>query len=261
MRTFEYQRPASLPDVLAALAAPESRVLAGGMSLIPSMKLRLATPDTLVDLHGVGGLDTIAVTADAVTVGAMTTHAAVADSVAVQVAIPALAALAGGIGDPQVRNRGTLGGALFDLAPGSAWPAALLATGAAVHTTARVVDAEHWCSDAALRAALAVDEIVTAVHIPLPQAAVLRDFKPVPGRLALVSVFVALRADQIRIGVSGYARTAFRSEAAARWWTSGEAAGIAWEHAPVSDLHGDADYRAAIALAQLRQARLALVPR
>jgi carbon-monoxide dehydrogenase medium subunit len=258
MRTFEYQRPATLPDVLAALAAPEARVLAGGMSLIPSMKLRLATPDALVDLHGVGGLDTIAVTADAVTIGAMTTHAAVADSAAVQVAIPALAALAGGIGDPQVRNRGTLGGAIANNDPAADYPAALVALGATVVTSNRTIPAEAFFLGM-FETALAPGEIVTAVRFPLAHGAAYEKFRSPASRYALAGVFVAVTGDGVRVAVTGAGPCVFRLpdlEAMLAERFAPEA--LANARIPTdglnADMHADAEYRAHLVCVLTRRA-------
>lgn len=249
MRTFEYQRPGSLPAALAALAASsEVRALAGGMSLIPSMKLRLATPDGLVDLSGIAELQGIEVTTEAVTIGAMTTHAAVAASAEVIAAIPALAALAGGIGDPQVRHRGTLGGVVANNDPAADYPAALLALDAKVVTSARTIPAAQFFTGM-FETALAPSELVTAVRFPLPRAAAYEKFRSPASRYALAGVFVALTGSGVHVAVTGAGPCVFRA-------TAIEAV-LAERFAPEAlenfrfptdglnaDMHADADYRA-----------------
>ena len=138
MYNFDYTRPASLKEVESALkGASDPKILAGGMTLIPTLKQRLASPDKLVDLGGIGDLKGIKVSGDTVTIGAMTPHAVVAASKDVAKAIPALAHLADGIGDPQVRNRGTIGGSISNNDPAADYPAAVVGLGATVETTKR----------------------------------------------------------------------------------------------------------------------------
>lgn len=249
MRTFEYQRPGSLPAALAALAASaEVRVLAGGMSLIPSMKLRLATPDGLVDLAGIAELTGIEVTAEAVTIGAMTTHAQVAASPAIIEAIPALAALAGGIGDPQVRHRGTLGGVVANNDPAADYPAALLALDAKVITNARTIPAAQFFVGM-FETALAPSELVTAVRFPRPRAAAYEKFRSPASRYALAGVFVALTGNGVHVAVTGAGPCVFRATAIeAALAERFDADALATFRFPAgglnADMHADAAYRA-----------------
>jgi aerobic carbon-monoxide dehydrogenase medium subunit len=249
MRTFEYQRPSSLAAAGAALAAsPEARLLAGGMTLIPAMKLRLATPAALVDLSGLPELRRIKVDAKSVSIGAMTRHAEVADSAEVKRAIPALAALAGGIGDPQVRNRGTLGGSIANNDPAADYPAALVGLGATVTTSKRSVGAEGFFLGL-FETALAAGEIVTSVSFPIPVAAAYEKFRSPASRYALVGVFVARTASGVRVAVTGAGPCVFRAktiESALSERFSAEAlAGLRFPTDGLNaDLHGDAQYRA-----------------
>jgi len=249
MRTFEYQRPSSLAAAAAALVtSSEARLLAGGMTLIPAMKLRLTAPAALVDLSGLPELRGIKVDAKSVTVGAMTRHAEVAESVEVKRAIPALAALAGGIGDPQVRNRGTLGGSIANNDPAADYPAALVGLGATVTTNKRSIAAESFFVDL-FETALGAGEIVTAVSFPIPAAAAYEKFRSPASRYALVGVFVARTASGVRVAVTGAAPCVFRAkpiESALSERFSPEAlAGLRFPTDELnSDLHGDAQYRA-----------------
>src|SRR5579872_1414154 len=161
MQDFNYQRPASLAEAGKALsAAREAKILAGGMTLLPTIKQRLASPSDLIDLAGIGELKGIKTDGSAVVIGAMTTHAEVAHSADVMKAIPALANLAEGIGDPQVRNRGTIGGSISNNDPAADYPAALVALGATIITNKRKIAAEDFFTGL-FETALEEDELVT----------------------------------------------------------------------------------------------------
>ena len=143
MRAFAYHKPNSVPEAVALLAnGGDSRPIAGGMSLLPTMKQRLAAPGGLIDLSGIAALKGISADAGAITVGAMTRHVDVARSSAIAKALPALARLAGSIGDPAVRNRGTIGGSLANNDPAADYPAAVLALGATIVTNTREIHAD-----------------------------------------------------------------------------------------------------------------------
>ena len=170
MQAFQYQSPASLAAAAAALKPEGAMLLAGGQSLLPSMKLGLAAPGSLVDLGGLGDLQGVSVQGGTVRVGAMTRHADVAANADVQRAIPALAHLAGNIGDRQVRNRGTIGGSLANNDPAACYPAAVLGLGATVHTDRRTIAADDFFKGL-YETALADGEIITAVSFPAPAKA------------------------------------------------------------------------------------------
>ena len=190
MYAIEYQRAKSVADAAAALARTGGKALAGGQSLVGAMKLRLANPGTVVDLSGIAELKGIKKEGDAVVIGALTTHADVASSSTVKQAIPALAALAEGIGDRQVRNRGTIGGSIANNDPAADYPAAVLALNATVLTNKRKIAADDFFKGM-YETALAADEIITAVSFPVPKKAAYVKFPNPASRFALVGVFVA----------------------------------------------------------------------
>jgi len=170
MYDFQYIRPASVADAVKALASEDAQALSGGQTLLPTLKQRLARPSALVDLTKIADLVGISVGADTVTVKAATTHAAVSAHEGLRKAIPALAALAGHIGDPQVRNRGTIGGSVANDDPAACYPAAVLGLGATVITNAREIAADDFFQGM-FTTALEEGEIITAVRFPIPQAA------------------------------------------------------------------------------------------
>jgi carbon-monoxide dehydrogenase medium subunit len=249
MYDFDYHRPASLDDVAAIISAHgDFKVLAGGMSLIPTLKLRLARYSGLVDLGGVESLKGITRDGNALVIGAMTPHATVATSPEVERAIPALADLARGIGDPLVRNRGTIGGSIANADPAADYPAGVLGLGATVWTNKRKIAADDFFVGL-FETALRPDEIITAVSFPLAKAAGYAKLRQSASRFALVGVFVAKTARGVRVAVTGAGPSVFRfrdAEAALekRFETSAldgirvEADGLN------SDIHASAEYRA-----------------
>jgi len=249
MRPFDYHAPDSIAAARAALAAgDDARPLAGGMSLLPLMKLRLATPATLVDLNGVPGLDAIEANGETLVVGALARHAAVAASSLVQARLPALAALAGGIGDPQVRNRGTLGGSLAMNHPSADYPAAVLALDATIETGHRRIAAADFFVDL-FTTALAPDELVTRVHFPCPRRAAYAKFLHPASRYALVGVMVADTATGVRVTVTGTGNGVFRladfEHALARDFSPAALDGLTVPDDDFTDdFHGSAAYRA-----------------
>src|SRR6266849_1239146 len=191
MYEFNYHQPTSLDEVARLLGAnEEAKLVAGGMTLVPTLKLRLAKPSDLIDLAAIPSLRGITDAGDALVIGAMTRHAEVNRSPLVKQAIPALAALAGMIGDPAVRNRGTIGGSVSNNDPAADYPAALVGLGATVVTTKREIGAEQFFTGM-FETALGQDEIVTAIKFPKPQAAAYQKFKNPASRYAIVGVFVA----------------------------------------------------------------------
>ena len=202
MYDFAYQKPASVADAVKALAADaEAKPLAGGMTLIPVLKQRLNHPSLLVDLAK-AGLAGITAGTGSVRIGAMTTHATVAASADVKRIIPALAALAGGIGDEAVRHRGTIGGSLANNDPAADYPAAALALGATIHTNKRAIAADDFFQGM-FATALGTDEIITAVEFPAPQRANYQKFRNPASRYATVGVFVAKFANGVRVAITG----------------------------------------------------------
>lgn len=250
MHAFAYAKPASLADAVRAAGAADAKLLAGGQSLLAVMKLGLAAPRSLVDLAGLAELRGIAVSGGVVRIGAMSTHAAVAASTEVAAAIPALAALARGIGDRQVRNRGTIGGSLAHNDPAADYPAAVLALGATIHTDRRTIAADAFFKGI-FDTVLADGEIITAVSFPVPERAGWCKFKQPASRFALVGVFVAKGAHGVRVAVIGAGPGVFRVEALesglARSWSAAACDGIEIDASTLNtDIHASAEYRAAL---------------
>ena len=249
MYTFDYQRPASVADAKTALAG-DARFLAGGQSLIQAMKLRLSMSERLVDLGGIAELKGIKVDGNNVVIGATTTHAAVASNADVKRLIPALAELAAGIGDPMVRNMGTLGGSVANADPAACYPAGLVGLGATVHTNSRTIAADAFFTGL-YETALQTGEIITAVSFPATQKAAYIKFKQPASRFALVGVFVSHSAGGVRVAVTGAKGSVFRAtdiEAAlAKSFTPEAAKAVKVATTDInSDMHGTAAYRAAM---------------
>ena len=210
MYKFNYHKADSLDAAASHLASGDDpKLLAGGMTLIPTMKQRLAAPSDLIDLGGIESLSSISVEGGIVTIGAMTRHADVAASQEVRGAIPALALLAGSIGDPQVRNRGTIGGSLANSDPAADYPAAVLGLGATIVTDRREISGDDYFLDI-FETALEEDEIVTAIRFPVPDAAAYVKFPNPASRYAVVGVFVSRTGGNVRVGVTGAGPCAFR---------------------------------------------------
>jgi aerobic carbon-monoxide dehydrogenase medium subunit len=254
-----YFRPTSVEEA-ARLAAgkPDARILAGGQSVLPAVKLGLLAPDAFIDLGAIAELRGIRAAGKSINIGAMTTHAAVAASPEVRSAIPALAALAAGIGDPQVRNRGTIGGSLANSDPAADYPAAVLALNATVRTNKRQVPADSFFKGV-FETALAPGEIIVAVEFPVPARAAYVKFPQPASRFALVGVFVAQTAQGVRVAVTGAGPCAFRvkalEEALARRFAPEACDSIKVPASQLnSDIHGSAEYRAALIAVLARRA-------
>jgi carbon-monoxide dehydrogenase medium subunit len=249
MHAFEYHRPASQKDAISlSTQKSEGRFLAGGQSLVQAMKLRLSSPTDLIDLGTLGDLKGLSADGNTVSVGAMVRHADVAGSAAVQKAIPALAALAGMIGDRQVRHMGTIGGSLANNDPAADYPAAVLGLGATIITNKRRIEGDKFFKGL-YETALEPGELITQVTFPAPKRAAYLKFKNPASRFALVGVFVADFGGTVRVGVTGAGAYAFRQ-------TEMEKA-LAGKFAPESvanikvkpdglnnDLHASPEYRA-----------------
>ena len=259
MYRFDYHKAASVADAADRLkAAEDGTLMAGGQTLIPTLKQRLAAPTDVIDLTGIADIVGVAVDGGQVTVGAMTTHAAVAASDEIRSAIPALAALAGSIGDPQVRNRGTLGGSIANNDPAADYPAALLGLGAVVVTNAREITADDFFTGM-FETALDDGEIVTAVRFPVPQAAAYVKFPNPASRYAIVGVFVARTGDGVRVAVTGAGPGVFRvpemEAALAANFSADAVAGIAVAPDDLNaDLHASAEYRASLVTTMAKRA-------
>ena len=250
MYPFTYHRPASLDDARTLLAgSADGRPLAGGMSLLPTMRFRLASCADLVDLNGIDALAGIERRDGHIRIGAMTRHAAVAASPEVAGAIPALASLAGSIGDVQVRNRGTIGGSICFADPAADYPAGLLGLGATVNTDRRAIAADDFFTGL-YETALADGEIVVSVDLPTPERAGWAKFGNQASRFAIVAAMVSRAADgTVRLAVTGARSHVFRvaemEAALAADFSEGALSGIAVASEGLNDdLHADAEYRA-----------------
>jgi carbon-monoxide dehydrogenase medium subunit len=249
MRSLNYYRPAVLSEVLSALRDdPQAKVLAGGQTLLPALKLRLAAPSRLIDLQGIDELRGIVVKGNRITVAAMTTHAQVASNDDVRRLSPALAAVAGCIGDRMVRNMGTIGGSIANNDPAADYPAALLGLNATIVTTSRRIPATAFFQDL-YQTALADQELVTAVEFPISRRAAYVKFKHPASRFALVGVFVAETEEGPRAAVTGAGSVVFRvpeyENALAGEFRAESLIGVSAKFGSLnSDLHASADYRA-----------------
>jgi len=257
MYAFTYERPASVADA-ARLAGSGAKMLAGGQTLLASMKLRLANPPSLADLGGIADLAGIRREGDALVIGAMARHAAVAIHADVLSAIPALADLAAHIGDKQVRAMGTLGGSVANNDPAACYPSAVLALGATVITSQRKIAADDFFTGM-FATALNENEVITAVSFPIPTHAAYMKFKQPASRFAMVGVFVAKSASGVRVAVTGAANGVFRHaglEAALnKSFTPEAAAAVKIDATDLnSDIHASAAYRANLVSVQTQRA-------
>ena len=254
MYAFTYQRPGSVADAVGQ----RGQFLAGGQSLLPSMKLRLAQPETLLDLNGIDALADIRASATHIEIGAMTRHADVAAHAQVQAQIPALAALAAGIGDRQVRARGTLGGSLANNDPAACYPSAVLGLNATVVTNRREIAADDFFQGM-YTTALDEGELIVAVRFPLVAKAAYLKFKQPASRFSLVGVFVAQTAQGVRVAITGAGLSVFRhaglEQALNQSFTPAAAAGVKIDASELnSDLHASARYRAQLISVQTQRA-------
>jgi carbon-monoxide dehydrogenase medium subunit len=247
MYNFEFTKPKTVEEAVNAMAAEGAQALGGGQTLLPTMKQRLASPEVLVSLTDVEGMVGVSAQGNTITIGGSTTHAQVAADTAKT--FPALSALADGIGDPAVRNRGTIGGSLANNDPAACYPAGALGSGATITTNKRDIAADDYFQGL-FETALDEDEIITSVSFPVAEKANYQKFDQPASRFALVGVFVAKSADGVRVAVTG------ASNEGVYRWTDAEAAlnedfsqsaidGMSGNADDmISDLHGSAEYRA-----------------
>lgn len=249
MENFNYHRPAKAADAVKAMKkAKDGKYLAGGMTLLPTMKQGLASPTDIIDLGGLKSSG-VKVGAKSATVQAGTTHAEVAADRALKKAIPGLSALAGGIGDPHVRHRGTIGGSISNNDPAADYPSACLGLGATIHTTDRKLAADKFFTGM-FSTALKGSEIVTAVEFPIPKKCGYAKFPNPASLYAMVGVFVAQMGDgSVRVAVTGAGPGVFRvpemEAALSKSFKAAALDGIAVKARGLnSDLHASAEYRA-----------------
>jgi len=260
MYDFSYHKPSSVADAVKLLAAdPDARAVSGGMTLLPALKLRLNKPTALVDLSGIGELRGVRRDGNTIVIGALTRHYEIATDAAIKAAIPALAAMAATIGDTQVRNRGTMGGSVANNDPSADYPAALLALGATIQTDKRKIAADDFFQGM-FATALDTGEIVTAIHVPVPEKAGYAKMKNPASRYSMAGVFVAKGPAGVRVAVNGAgANGAFRAtamEAAlAANWAAEAVAGIRMDPGQMNgDIHGSAEYRAHLVTVMAKRA-------
>ena len=249
MHSFNYHSASSLEDAVSSLAAAaDGTLLAGGMTLIPTLKLGLASPSDLIGIRAISGLSGVSEGPGAVVIGATTCHADVASDPLVAGRIPALAALAGGIGDPQVRNRGTIGGSIANNDPAADYPAGLVGLGATVRTSQREIAADDFFTGL-FETALEDGEIITAVSFPVPDRAAYAKFENPASRYAIVGVMAAQGPAGTRVAVTGAGTCVFRV-AAMESALAGSFSPDAIADFGVSadglnaDIHASAEYRA-----------------
>ncbi len=257
MYAFNYERPANLASAQALLAAG-GNALAGGQTMIAAMKQRLQQPETVVDLGAISTLAGIRKEGNNLVIGAMTRHQDVADNADVRQHIPALAALADGIGDKQIRTMGTLGGSVANNDPAACYPSAVLALGATVHTDKRTIAADDFFQGL-YATALDAGELITAISFPIPHKAAYAKFRQPASRFALVGVFVAQTAAGARVAVTGAGNGVFRHaglEAALNGSFTPEAVTqVAIDASELNaDLHASAAYRAHLITVQTQRA-------
>jgi carbon-monoxide dehydrogenase medium subunit len=249
MYAFEYHRPSTLAEAASLIKeAGDGKLLAGGHTLLPTLKQRLAQPSDLVDLGAIAELKGIRQEGDSVVIGAMTPHAEVAGSETVRSMIPALASLADHIGDAQVRNRGTIGGSIANNDPAADYPAAIVGLNATVQTNQRTIAADDFFTGM-FETALQDGEIITAVRFPKPAKAGYAKFPNPASRYAVVGVMVAQTGGQTRVAVTGAAPCVFRlTDAERALATNFSAAALDGLNVGAddlnSDIHASAEYRA-----------------
>lgn len=275
MYDFDFHRPASVDEAVRILrAGDEAKPIAGGQTLLPTMKQRLAAPKVVVDLNGIVGLDAVehkggslvmgpagrmVLRGGELSIGALARHAAVAESADVQAAIPALAVLASEIGDPAVRNRGTIGGSIANNDPAADYPAACLALSATIVTNKREIAADNFFTGL-FETALEPGELVLRVVFPVPGRAAYAKFRNPASRYAIVGVFVAERRGEVRVAVTGAGQNGvFRAtdmeKALGERFAPDALRGIKVDPADlVSDIHAAADYRAHLVGVMARRA-------
>jgi carbon-monoxide dehydrogenase medium subunit len=250
MYSFTFHRPTSLRQAVNLLAKnEEAKVLAGGHSLIPVMKMRLAGPPVLVDLSKVEGLSGVEVKGRSVVIGAMTTHAEVANSAVLKEVLPGLASVPASIGDPHVRHRGTIGGSIANNDPNADYPAALLGLGATIVTSKRRIAADDFFKGL-FETALEPGEIISKVMFPIAKKAAYQKFKHPASGFALVGVFASKRGPEIRVaatgaGANGVFRVTSFEEALKKRFSPKSLDGLSIPSTGMSsDIHANAEYRA-----------------
>lgn len=258
MYDFAYHKPSTVADAVKLLADPDAKAISGGHTLLPALKHRLNRPSALVDLSGIAEMKGIRRQGNAIVIGALTRHVEVATSAEVAAAIPALAYLAGHIGDVQVRNRGTMGGSVSNNDPAADYPSAVLGLGATVHTSKRTIAADDFFLGM-FTTALEQDEILTAIEFPIPEKAGYAKMKNPASRYVMAGAFVSKGPQGVRVAINGAGPCVFRQSdmeaALAANWSPDAVAGIKQSADGLnSDIHGSAEYRAHLVTVMAKRA-------
>jgi carbon-monoxide dehydrogenase medium subunit len=260
MYDFAYHKPSSVADAVKLLAAdPDARAISGGQTLLPALKLRLNKPTAVVDLSGIAELRGVKREGTKIVIGALTKHYEIATSSEIKAAIPALAWMASTIGDTQVRNRGTIGGSVANNDPSADYPAALLALGATIQTDKRTFSADDFFQGM-FATALDLGELVTAVHVPIPEKAGYAKMRNPASRYSMAGVFVAKGPAGIRVaangaGGNGVFRVTQMEAALSANWSPDAVAGIKLDASAMNgDIHGSAEYRAHLVTVMAKRA-------
>lgn len=257
MYNFDFVKPSTLDEAVAALGGEDAQPLSGGQTLLPSMKQRLNAPGVLVSLTGIAALKGVSIEGRLLVIGGATPHAVVAAEAAS--VYPALAALAGGIGDPAVRNRGTIGGSLANNDPSACYPSAALGSGATIVTNTREIAADDFFTGM-FETALEPGEIITAVKFPVPEKAAYAKFQQPASRFALTGAYVAKYGDGVRVAITGASeggvfRWTEAEEALSRSFTAEALNGLSLPaDGMMGDLHGTPAYRAHLCAVMTRRA-------
>ena len=257
MYEFTFERPSTV-QAAAELAAGGAKVLAGGQTMLPTMKMRLSQPGAVADLSGIPGLAGIKKEGNSIVIGAMTRHIDVANSAEVKASIPGLAGLAAHIGDKQVRAMGTLGGSVANSDPAACYPSAVLALGATVHTNKRTIAADDFFVGM-FTTALQDGELITSISFPIPQRSVYMKFNQPASRFALVGVYLAQTGNGVRVAVTGAAACVFRhkglEDALNKTFSVESAASVEIDDSELNaDIHATAAYRANLISVQTQRA-------
>jgi len=259
MYNFDYHRPKNVADAVAALKkASDGKLIAGGQTLLPTLKMRLAQPSDLIDLSGVSELQGIKVEGQTLTIGAMAKHNDVATSADVARAIPGLSEMAKLIGDPQVRHLGTLGGSIANADPAADYPAAIIGLNATIKTSQRTIAADDFFKGI-FTTALKEDEIIVSVSFQVPDKSGYEKFRNPASRFAMVGVFVAKSGGGVRVAVTGAGPSVFRvkamEEALAKYFSAKAIENIKVPASGLnSDIHGSAEYRAHLVTVMAKRA-------
>jgi carbon-monoxide dehydrogenase medium subunit len=259
MYDFAYHKPGSVADAVKILSAdPDARPISGGQTLLPALKHRLNKPTSVVDLSGIAEMKGIRREGDKLVIGALAKHAEVANSPEVKAAIPALAQMAGTIGDTQVRNRGTIGGSVANNDPAADYPSAVLGLGATVVTDKRRIAADDFFQGM-FTTALEPGELLVAIEFPIPEKAGYAKMRNPASRYVMAGVFVAKTKSGVRVAVNGAGPGVFRQsemeKALSANWSEGAVAGIKQSADGLNgDIHGSAEYRAHLVAVMAKRA-------